>query len=54
MDEIATFSRWKAFFGFFLMRKKKHPLRVERAKKKRENNLGKPTDRRSTINEQPP
>jgi hypothetical protein len=36
MDEIATFSRWKAFFGFFLMRKKKHPSRVERAKKKEE------------------
>jgi len=36
MDEIATFSRWKAFFGFFLMRKKKHPSQVERAKKKEE------------------
>ena len=36
MDEIATFSRWKAVFAFFLTRKKNDPSRVERAKKKRE------------------
>jgi hypothetical protein len=35
-SEIATFSRWRAVFAFFLTHKKKQPSRVERAKKKRE------------------
>jgi hypothetical protein len=37
MPEIATFSRWKSGFAFFLTHKKNDLLRVERAKKQKEN-----------------